>query len=148
MKQTILQGAREVVVLVLLDPGVVLHLAQRHSVLGVNHEQLADEVLRLLAHVRGEAEIQLADALVRHVLRLRFEGRMAAQKLVGQHADAPVVDGRVVVLVIDHLGRQVIQGAAHGVTAVGRRVCRPAKIGDLRLVLQNDSSGQKSRRNR
>ena len=68
-----------------------------------------------------------------------LEGRLADQELVHQHAQAPQVDllGVPVVLAagLDHLWREVVEGAAERVAAVVGRVHAPAEIRDLDLAV-------------
>jgi hypothetical protein len=65
---------------------------------------------------------------------LGLKGRLADAELVGEDAQRPDVDGVVVVLVLDHLGRQVVERATERGAAGGGRVHRPAKVRDLDLA--------------
>lgn len=66
---------------------------------------------------------------------LGLKGRVAHQELVHQHAQTPDIDPLVVLLPLDHLRGQVIQGSTQRLPARGRRVDRPPKIRDLQLTL-------------
>jgi hypothetical protein len=66
---------------------------------------------------------------------LGLKGRVAAEELVGEHAQRPDVDGVVVVLVLDHLGGEVVEGPAEGRAARRGRVHGPAKVGDFDVAL-------------
>ena len=60
----------------------------------------------------GEFQIDFGDATVGLVVTFSFEGRLAAEKLVAEHAETPQIDLLVVQLALDHLRRQVVQRAA------------------------------------
>ena len=61
---------------------------------------------------------------------------MTTQEFVSQYTNTPVVNSRIVGLVIDHLRSQVIQRAAQ-VCGSGIIKCSPAKARYLRFILYN-----------
>ena len=178
----------------------------------VPHEKLRNEILSLVGHVVGEAEVHLCYSAVRLAVSLRLKWRFADDKLIAQHPKRPAqtrttyltprtialptggkggsegcrvclfgnpgekgfqpvhglqgttahgqydtrlydkphksitprqsngwlsngwlpnIDGLVVCLALHHLGREIVQGPAHGMPL--RRGCmhRPAEVGDL-----------------
>ena len=156
---------------------LVAHPGQHGGLLGgvallwVHHQQVSDEVLRVLAHVvplgRGEVELPAQDLPVHQDVVVGGEGRVPAEPAcerhatglqdVGDHADGPDVHGRAVHLPLHDLGRQVAGRAAGGRQpahrmglAVSRtqreNLTREAKVGDLDvgvvlLVLQQNVLG-------
>ena len=115
---------------------MILHVLQRHPSLRIQHKKFTDEILRFFTHMRREFQIQSANAFIRLFLRLCFEGRITTQKLVSQYTDTPIVNSRIVGLVIHHLWSQVIQRAAQ-VCGSGIIECSPAKARYFRLILYN-----------
>ena len=91
---------------------MVEHLGDRGPFQGVVLEQLADEVLRTGREEVGELQVDLGDTTVRGLVALGLERGLANQELVTQHPEAPDVDHFVVLLALDHLGRQVVERAA------------------------------------
>lgn len=81
----------------------------------------------------GRRRRRRTDALL-CLLRLgRVEGRLADEQLEHEDAEAPDVDA-VVVRLAEHLGREVVEGAAEG-RALVRRDRRPAEVGHLCVVV-------------
>ena len=73
-----------------------------------------------------------------HLVPRRLKGRPPCEELVGQHPQAPVVHRAVVLLALDHLRGQVVQGATQGATPTVGGVDRPSEIGNLELPGQPD----------
>lgn len=113
------------------DPGMALNLLKSESLLGVQSQNVLDEMADFLREVVGELEINGPDALIGLVVVWCFEGREAATELVAQDAKTPNVDALVVRLLHHHLWWKVVEGAAEGLPLISRRVDAPAKIGDL-----------------
>lgn len=59
----------------------------------------------------------------------------SAQELVGQDTERPYIDGVVMLLALNHLWRQVVQGTAQSFAASGGRVYGPTKVGNLDFTL-------------
>ena len=120
------------------DEGMVRDGGEGHPLPGILLQQAADEVLGILGDAAGEAEVDAGDATVRGRMSLGLEGRSADEELVQEDAEGPDVDHLVVLPPLDHLGGEVVEGAAQGVAAGGRGVDRPAEVGDLDLALRPD----------
>ena len=135
------QGFRNGSCFILLDPRMVQCILQQHSALRIQHQQLANEVLRFFTHMRREFQIQSANALICLFLRLCFERRIATQEFVSQYSNTPIVNSRIIGLVIDYLRSQVIQCTGYCLTELMRSVDRPAEISDLRIVLYDQVVG-------
>ena len=123
-------------VFILLNPWVVLDFAQRQPVFRLKHQQFPDKILRRRRDMHRESQIDAPNALIRRVSIVGNKRRLSTQELIGQHANAPIVDIGVVLLAIDHFRRQIIQRSAHGVSPIGGGVRRPPEIGDFRLELK------------
>lgn len=136
-------SGRQRVVFILLNPWVVLDFAQRQSILRLKHQQFPNKILRRRRHMHRESQIDAPNPPIRRVSIIRNKWRLAAQEFIGQHANAPIVDIRVVLLAIDHFRRQIIERAAHRVSPVGGRVRRPSEIGDFRLELREKANESK-----
>lgn len=71
-----------------------------------------------------------------------LEGGLADEELVRQDAEAPQVDLLGVAIVaaagLEHLRREVVEGAAHSFAAVVGRVDGPAEVADLDLAVNTD----------
>lgn len=134
---------RQRVVFILLNPWVVLDFAQRQSILRLKHQQFPNKILRRRRHMHRESQIDAPNPLIRRVSIVRNKRRLAAQEFIGQHANAPIVNIRVVLLAIDHFRRQIIERTAHRVSPVGGRVRRPSEIGDFRLELREKANESK-----
>lgn len=95
-----------------------------------------NQILRLPTHPLRNRHIRPGDPLLRHDGRI-LKRRLADQKLVRQHPEAPQVHLLIVPIVLaagpDHLGRQVIERAAQRLAPVIRRVHAPPEIGNLDL---------------
>ena len=83
-----------------------------------------------------EAQINASNSFIRRIAVIRHKWRLSAEKFIGQHADTPVIDVRVVLLSVDHLGRQVVESAAHRVATIVRRMGRPPEIRYLGFELE------------
>ena len=139
-----LQWTSQCVVLVLLDPRMVQCILQQHSTLRIQHQQLANEVFCFFTHMRREFQIQSTNAFVRLFLLLWFERGITTQEFVSQYSNTPIVNSRIVGLVIDYLRGQVIQCTGYCLTELMRRVDRPTEISDLRFVLCNHNTIQRN----
>ena len=64
-----------------------------------------------------------------------LEWRRTNNKLVRKHAECPIVDLLVVFSALDHLGWEVIEGAAEGGPPVTGGVYAPAEIANLELAV-------------
>lgn len=100
-----------------------------------------DEISGLGADKGRNGHVALGDAPLGHDGGV-LEGGLADEELVGEDAEAPEVDLLVVRVVggagLDHLGGQVVEGAAHGLAAAVRGVDAPAEVGDLDLAVDAD----------
>lgn len=94
-----------------------------------------------MAHVRRDSHVCPRYPPLRHDRRVLKRG-LADQKLVGQDAQAPQVNFFIVVILggpgLDHLGRQIIQGATHGLSPVVGSMHAPPEIGNLELAVDAD----------
>mmetsp|Transcript_31384 Transcript_31384/g.45953 ORF Transcript_31384/g.45953 Transcript_31384/m.45953 type:complete len:286 (+) Transcript_31384:190-1047(+) len=119
-------------------PGVAGDLGQREAVGRFLLQQLRDQVLRVLGHARGEAQVDPLDPAVGGVVALRLKGGRPIEELVHQHAQAPNIHTRIVVLPLDHLRGEVVQGAAQGGPPAGWRMHGPPKVSNLQLAPESD----------
>lgn len=97
---------------------------------------LGDEVLGTLRYPLGVVDVYADDALVGSRLAVRLERRRPHQELVAEHPEAPLVHAHCVRLSIDHLGAQIVQGAAHGLAQFRRGVHGPPKICQLQCPIR------------
>ena len=86
---------------------------------------LGDEVARV-RHARRTLVLDARDLLIGAVVAGRLERRLADEQLVAEHSERPQVDLLVMRLVVDHLGRQVVERAANCRASRRGRVHRPA----------------------
>jgi hypothetical protein len=117
---------------------VVLDARERHALTRVLAEDARDEIARLRGDVGREAEVDLDDAALGFRVPLRLKGRRAAEEFLREDAEGPVVHGVVVVLVLDHLGREVVERAAERRAARGGGMDGPAEIRDLEVAALAD----------
>lgn len=100
-----------------------------------------DQISSLGAHKRRNRHVGTGDSPLRHNWRI-LEGSFANEELVRQNAQTPQVNLFVVVVLrrarLDHLGREVIQRAAHGLPPVVGSMDAPAEIRDLDLAVDAD----------
>ena len=96
-------------------------------------QAVADKVLEVGPGLFGELEIEGANFLLRRSIVLGLERRLANNELVRQDAQAPYVHALVVAaaIVLDHLRRQVVQCATHGLSAVRWGVDAPTVVRQL-----------------
>ena len=103
----------------------------------VDLEQIAQQVLEVRAEVRGKAHLARHDLLVDLYGLIGEEGRIAGGHLVDEHAECPPVDGLVVALAENDLGRQVLGRAAQcpraALDALGE-----AEVGHLQVAVLVD----------
>ena len=85
---------------------------------GFGRQVARDAILAVLYPLEG-----------RHLL-LRHKRRLAVQHLEGEHAESPPVDGMVVALMGEHLGRDVVRRATKRPRAIGHLLGK-AKIDEL-----------------
>lgn len=124
---------------VLADPRVTHHIVQRQTRAAVL-QQFRDQILCARRDELRIADLDAADLRVSLLAVLGLERRTADEELVAQHAKAPLVDGVVVALVLDHLWRQIIQRSAHRLAVVGHRVGRPAEVGELDVIVGGEQN--------
>lgn len=93
----------------------------------------------------GDGEVDPGNALVGVASMLLLKGWMANKELVEKHTESPDIDALVVLTGLDHLGREVVESAAHGgssVAGIGGRVAAdvggPAEVGKLDAVVEVD----------
>mmetsp|Transcript_26252 Transcript_26252/g.59573 ORF Transcript_26252/g.59573 Transcript_26252/m.59573 type:complete len:212 (-) Transcript_26252:129-764(-) len=114
----------------------MLHdLLETETSLGILNEELGDEVFRPSRHVGGKLEVDLCDPSVGLRVTLRFEGRIAHEKLVAENPERPDVDVLVVRLTLYHLRRKVVESSTERVPLRGWSMDGPTKVSDLDLAL-------------
>ena len=111
------------------------HLLQAHALVGIGHEDLLAEVLRVVAQcVKGAhgivslLQVQVRDVRVGVVLILPCEGRLARQELEAEDAYGPLVDFLIVRLLVDKFRCHIIDCAAESRPSLVNSVRRPAKV--------------------
>ncbi len=100
-------------------------------------QQAAEQVLGLLRQIARELDLLHEDQLEEDVMVAVVERQPAAHHLVHDDAQAPPVDGAAVVVVLEHLGRQVLGRAAERLRrpAVRDVLLAQAKVGDLDVAV-------------
>ena len=112
--------------------------AQGHALTRILLQQPSNEVLCILGHTPGEAEVDTGDTPVRGGMSLGLEGGTANEELVQENTEGPNVDHLVVLPSLDHFGGEVVQSTTQSVAPGGGGVDGPAKVGDLDLALGAD----------
>jgi len=119
------------------DPRVSENILQRQAGSRIVNKKLCDEIPCSRRDVRREGEVHCGDAAESGALALGLEGRSSSQELVRQHSQGPDIDTGVMRLAFYHLGRKVIKGSTHGLTAKRGRMNRPTKICQFHLTLES-----------
>eukprot|EP00672_Neobodo_designis_P022365 CAMPEP_0174850216 /NCGR_PEP_ID=MMETSP1114-20130205/19102_1 /TAXON_ID=312471 /ORGANISM="Neobodo designis, Strain CCAP 1951/1" /LENGTH=523 /DNA_ID=CAMNT_0016084655 /DNA_START=308 /DNA_END=1876 /DNA_ORIENTATION=- len=134
-----LPGGDERLVGVDEEPRVLHHLLQPEALRRVDDDELRDQVLRALGEVSRHAEVATLDLVEERVLVGVIEGEVAGEHHEEDDAARPRVGLEAVVpALLEHLGGDVVGGAAHGLEqrrAVGRLEVRQAEVGDLQVVV-------------
>ena len=104
---------------ILGNPRMNLCFVKRHSFHWIEFKESLDEVSGFRHNMIRKHILDLADVSVCHTCIIAFKGRSAHKKLVSQDPQTPMIDFLVVLLVSDHLRRQVINGSTHGFPARG-----------------------------
>jgi hypothetical protein len=115
----------------LLNPRVILDLFQGVALVRIKCENVLDEVAHFRGEMVGEFQIYILNTLVSLIVVVGFKGRETATKLKAENAQAPNVYSAVVGLLHNHFRREVIQGAAQGLSAIVRRMNTPTEICNL-----------------
>lgn len=93
-------------------------------------QDVLDQVLCLEGHFLRVSQIALLYLLHSLLLADVVEGSLPHHHLVSQYPEAPDIDARVVLLALENLGRDVVEGSAVGVPSP-RTVGCPAEVADL-----------------
>ena len=117
-------------------PRVGRNLIQGQATRRLLNQQLGNQVLGFRRDLRGETEVDPTDPSIGGLMPLRFKRRIAHQELVHQHPQAPDIHPLIVLLPLNHLRGQVVQGPTQRLSARRRRVDRPPKISNLQLTLR------------
>ena len=113
----------------------VATLERAESLARVGDKQLGDELTRALADERRVAHLVAEDLLINVHRVVGAKGRLADEHLKDQDAECPPVDGEVVALVGDDLGREVLGRAAERPRTVGDDLGE-TKVDDLEVTVR------------
>jgi len=116
-------------------------LLQRVASFRFNDQHVPDEVLTLLRHEEGNAELAADDDTPEIVERGTIEGKSAAHKHVKHDTETPCIGSRTVVLeALEHFGRGVRRRTAEcfEINALGEGVAE-AEVGELKRKWQLES---------
>ena len=120
------------------DPRMSENVIKRQASSRIVYKELGDEIAGSTRNMRREGQVDSGNAAEGGTLSIGNEGSVTGQEFVGQDSERPNINVRVVRLALDHLRRQVVQSAAHGLTTQGRGVDRPSKVSELHFALQTE----------
>mmetsp|Transcript_24980 Transcript_24980/g.60132 ORF Transcript_24980/g.60132 Transcript_24980/m.60132 type:complete len:362 (-) Transcript_24980:88-1173(-) len=109
---------------------------QRQPLPRILLQQLPDQIPSVVRHPPRPPYIHPLNPPVRRAVALRLERRHPHQKLVQEHPQRPRIHLLVVLAPLDHLGGQIVEGAAQRVPTGGRGVDAPSEVGDLNVVVR------------
>ena len=133
---------------------MLLHIPKRDTLLRIENQQLVCvsksntprlessypfyQILGFSAHKFWDGHLSSGYSPLRHDRGI-FERCFTAKEFVRQDSQAPQIDLFIVKVLLaawfDHLGREIVQRATHGISSIIGGVDTPAKVGDFDLAV-------------
>mmetsp|Transcript_41808 Transcript_41808/g.100390 ORF Transcript_41808/g.100390 Transcript_41808/m.100390 type:complete len:263 (-) Transcript_41808:47-835(-) len=120
---------------------MALRLSDRRPLLGIQTQQLVDQVLCVGVNILWKLQLPLLDLVSRLCLLRSSKRRLAGEQLKHEHPHGPTIDGFIVPGPLDHFRSQIVQrtakscGSGSGLDGLG--VAKITKLDAVVAVQQN-----------
>ena len=114
------------------------HLLQTHTLVRVRHQDLLTEVLRMVAQrvewphgIISLLQVQVRNIRIGVLFATACEWSLTRQEFKSEDADGPVVNLRIVGLMVDQLRSYIVDSATESCSSLIDSMCCPSKVTQL-----------------